>query len=96
MAWLLHPQYERIAICTIRKKSLRHCERSAAIHVRALSTMDRHGLRPRDDDAGLQNKAAIKTILRVIASEARQSMSVPCQPWIATAYGLAMTMLGQR
>ena len=51
-------QYERIEICTIRKKPPRHCERSAAIHVRALSTMDRHGLRPRDDDAGPQNKAA--------------------------------------
>ena len=27
-----------------------HCERSAAIHGCALSTMDRHGLRPRDDE----------------------------------------------
>ena len=33
----------------------------------------------------------------VIASAARQSMSVPWQPWIATACGLAMTKrcLGQ-
>lgn len=28
--------------------SLRHCEQRAAIHGCALSTMDRHGLRPRD------------------------------------------------
>jgi hypothetical protein len=29
----------------------RHCERSAAIHAPACSTIDRHGLRPRDDGA---------------------------------------------
>ena len=29
---------------------LRHCERSAAIHGCALRAMDRHGLRPRDDE----------------------------------------------
>ena len=28
----------------------RHCERSAAIHGCALRAMDRHGLRPRDDE----------------------------------------------
>ena len=28
----------------------RHCERSAAIHGCAFPTMDRHGLRPRDDE----------------------------------------------
>ena len=61
-------QYERIEICKIRKQPLRHGDcrvaallamtTSVAIHVRALSTMDRHGLRPRDDDAGPQDKAA--------------------------------------
>ena len=41
---------------------VRHCERSAAIHAPApRPNMDRHGLRPRDDEP-------------VIASEARQSM----------------------
>ena len=29
---------------------LRHCERSAAIHGCALRAMDRHDLRPRDDE----------------------------------------------
>ena len=43
---------------------VRHCEQSAAIHAPVSSTMDRHGLRPRDDE-----KEA------VIASEARQSIS---------------------
>jgi hypothetical protein len=42
--------------------------------------MDRHGLRPRDDEKGA-----------VIASVARQSMAPLPQRWIAAACGLAMT-----
>ena len=38
----------------------RHCERSAAIHGCALRAMDRHGLRPRDDEGIL----VISTSLR--------------------------------
>ena len=39
----------------------RHCERSAAIHGCAFPTMDRHDLRPRDDEGIL----VISTSLRM-------------------------------
>lgn len=44
--------------------SPRHCEErsDAAIHGRALSTMDRHGLRPRDDDRWATVQGSVKTI----------------------------------
>ena len=47
----------------------RHCERSAAIHGCALRAMDRHGLRPRDDEGILVISTSLRTAeVRPLAS----------------------------
>jgi hypothetical protein len=55
--WFIHPWIATacgLAMTTrwpvMARSSFRHCERSAAIHGVGSSPMDRHGLRPRDDD----------------------------------------------
>ena len=59
----------------------RHCKRSAAIHGRAVPTMDRHGLRARDDEGILVISRSLS------ASEVTHSLAagmqhlVQCLPW---------------
>jgi hypothetical protein len=82
------------------RRSFRHCERSAAIHGVGFSTMDRHGLRPRDDEGvgphgpwprDDECGRSWRDAHSVIASAARQSTALVSPRWIATACGLAMT-----
>ncbi|UUZ63783.1 hypothetical protein LP417_31710 [Polaromonas sp. P1-6] len=73
------------------RRTFRHCRRSAAIHGLGSSTMDRHGLRPRDDEGG----PSWRGVHSVIAGAARQSMALTYPRWIATACGLAMTKVAR-
>ncbi len=71
----------------------RHCEErsDAAIHCVGMPAMDRHGLRPRDDEVTAYGLAMTN---RARHCEERSDAAIQAlvrQPWIATAYGLAMT-----
>ena len=58
----------------------RHCERSAAIHGCAFPTMDRHGLRPRDDEGILVISTSLSAINTGIVSYLLNSMQRLKQP----------------